>query len=251
MESSSHGQHGIPHDGDYGYRTHLVDCRSYGGFSGSPCFVELAYPGLIPMIPMTGPAPEAVGRMQEAGRSDLMSGRRSEIHPRPSLTARPAIIGAGPNAVCTRLVAGSSVWGQGRVSMSAMRSAASSTPTDSRTRPPTIPRRRRSSSVSPWTDSRRRLRDSCRPLRQCARSRRYTNRLRRNCRLRWTARMSGATPAVHRCLAPCCIRAWSESLWGVCVGPISCGPRPSGGIPPNGLRILGRPVGVVRRAPVQ
>jgi hypothetical protein len=30
----------------YHYPAHLVDCRSYGGFSGSPCFVELSYASL-------------------------------------------------------------------------------------------------------------------------------------------------------------------------------------------------------------
>jgi hypothetical protein len=29
---------------DYTYNADLVDCRSYGGFSGSPCFSTLAYP---------------------------------------------------------------------------------------------------------------------------------------------------------------------------------------------------------------
>jgi hypothetical protein len=33
-------QAGIEHDGPYRYTAHLADCRSYGGFSGSPCFVE-------------------------------------------------------------------------------------------------------------------------------------------------------------------------------------------------------------------
>ena len=36
---------GIAHDPDfdYEYDCHLIDCRSYGGFSGSPCFVELLF----------------------------------------------------------------------------------------------------------------------------------------------------------------------------------------------------------------
>jgi hypothetical protein len=33
----------------YSYPAHLVDCRSYGGFSGSPCFVELSFAGLTPI----------------------------------------------------------------------------------------------------------------------------------------------------------------------------------------------------------
>jgi hypothetical protein len=31
----------IPHSGGYTYLAHLADCRSYGGFSGSPCFAEV------------------------------------------------------------------------------------------------------------------------------------------------------------------------------------------------------------------
>jgi hypothetical protein len=36
---------GIPHDPKYGYEydCHLMDCRSYDGFSGSPCYVELLF----------------------------------------------------------------------------------------------------------------------------------------------------------------------------------------------------------------
>lgn len=36
---------GISHDPSFGYDydCHLIDCRSYGGFSGSPCFVELLF----------------------------------------------------------------------------------------------------------------------------------------------------------------------------------------------------------------
>lgn len=36
-------QEGIPHVGGYDYPAHLVDCRSYGGFSGSPCSMEVAF----------------------------------------------------------------------------------------------------------------------------------------------------------------------------------------------------------------
>jgi hypothetical protein len=43
-------QTGIPHDGDYDYVTHLADCRSYGGFSGSPCFVEIPFVSLEPAL---------------------------------------------------------------------------------------------------------------------------------------------------------------------------------------------------------
>ena len=47
---------------EYRYRAHLVDCRSYDGFSGSPCFVDLAYAELQP-TPKEPPLalPEDVG----------------------------------------------------------------------------------------------------------------------------------------------------------------------------------------------
>jgi len=44
-------QEGIRHDGGYEYTAHLVDCRSYGGFSGSPCYLETAFAGLRPVQP--------------------------------------------------------------------------------------------------------------------------------------------------------------------------------------------------------
>jgi Trypsin-like peptidase domain len=40
-------QEGIPHsNGNYRFDAHLVDCRSYKGFSGSPCVAEFAFPVL-------------------------------------------------------------------------------------------------------------------------------------------------------------------------------------------------------------
>lgn len=36
----------LAHGGPYDYVAHLVDCRSYGGFSGSPCFLHLSFPVL-------------------------------------------------------------------------------------------------------------------------------------------------------------------------------------------------------------
>lgn len=40
-------QEGIPHSGGkYAFDAHLVDCRSYKGFSGSPCVAEFAFPVL-------------------------------------------------------------------------------------------------------------------------------------------------------------------------------------------------------------
>jgi hypothetical protein len=41
------------------YPVHLVDCRSYGGFSGSPCFVESGRPGLLVEPPPTN-APKGI-----------------------------------------------------------------------------------------------------------------------------------------------------------------------------------------------
>jgi hypothetical protein len=40
---------GIRHAEGYDYPAHLVDCRSYGGFSGSPCFVQETFAGLAPV----------------------------------------------------------------------------------------------------------------------------------------------------------------------------------------------------------
>jgi hypothetical protein len=37
---------GLPHERDYEYDCHLIDCRSYGGFSGSLCFFQVAHPAL-------------------------------------------------------------------------------------------------------------------------------------------------------------------------------------------------------------
>jgi hypothetical protein len=51
---------GIKHKDGYGYEAHLGDCRSYGGFSGSPCFAEFGMAGLTPTEPPV-PAPPEVG----------------------------------------------------------------------------------------------------------------------------------------------------------------------------------------------
>jgi hypothetical protein len=51
-------QEGLEHDGDYEYMAHLVDCRSYEGFSGSPCFSTAFFPILEPTeppVPLDGP----------------------------------------------------------------------------------------------------------------------------------------------------------------------------------------------------
>jgi Trypsin-like peptidase domain len=58
-------QEGVPLK-RYEYAAHLADCRSYGGFSGSPCFAEYAFPSLTPKEP-PAPLPECsgdVGRMR-------------------------------------------------------------------------------------------------------------------------------------------------------------------------------------------
>lgn len=44
-------QHGMDLEGGYKQPVHLLDCRSYRGFSGSPCFVEVTYAGLRPVKP--------------------------------------------------------------------------------------------------------------------------------------------------------------------------------------------------------
>jgi len=40
---------GMDHDGPYDYPAHLADVRSYGGFSGSPCYVEYPLVNLTPL----------------------------------------------------------------------------------------------------------------------------------------------------------------------------------------------------------
>jgi hypothetical protein len=58
-------QEGITHVGDYDYPCHLIDCRSYGGFSGSPCYLTFERSGLEPMaLPLPIDDPElVVGQM--------------------------------------------------------------------------------------------------------------------------------------------------------------------------------------------
>ena len=43
---------------NYEYHAHLVDCRSYEGFSGSPCYVELRHPVVNRRVKPPGPVPE-------------------------------------------------------------------------------------------------------------------------------------------------------------------------------------------------
>jgi hypothetical protein len=57
-------QEGIPHAGGYDYPCHVVDCRSYDGFSGSPCYVQIMRPVLKRSLP-PGPSWDAqVGRSE-------------------------------------------------------------------------------------------------------------------------------------------------------------------------------------------
>jgi hypothetical protein len=66
-------QEGIQHDGDYDYTAHLVDCRSYEGFSGSPCFTTEMFPILEPTdppVPLAGPS----GRYGSALNVSLLCG---------------------------------------------------------------------------------------------------------------------------------------------------------------------------------
>jgi Trypsin-like peptidase domain len=44
-------QTGLEHEGGYVYKAHLIDCRSYEGFSGSPCFAELRFTALSGVEP--------------------------------------------------------------------------------------------------------------------------------------------------------------------------------------------------------
>jgi hypothetical protein len=70
-------QTGIPHK-PYDYPAHLVDCRSYRGFSGSPCLAEFSYAHLEGLPEMSLPSqlldPEALGRAN-LDRNALKLGR--------------------------------------------------------------------------------------------------------------------------------------------------------------------------------
>jgi hypothetical protein len=52
-------QDNIRHEGGYDFPAHLIDCRSYAGFGGSPCFVELSFASLVasPWPQMLTPEP--------------------------------------------------------------------------------------------------------------------------------------------------------------------------------------------------
>lgn len=66
-------QQGIQQGGGYEYEAHLGDCRSYGGFSGSPCFVEIAMPGLSRRQPIV-PAPPELGPLGRLHYLHLLCG---------------------------------------------------------------------------------------------------------------------------------------------------------------------------------
>jgi hypothetical protein len=54
---------------DYVYRADLVDCRSYGGFSGSPCFATIEYAVLDePLDAMPGQIPRSDGSLPKLGQ---------------------------------------------------------------------------------------------------------------------------------------------------------------------------------------
>lgn len=66
-------QTGIKHKDGYQYEVHLGDCRSYVGFSGSPCFLEILLPGLTPVEPPVE-APEKLGPMGRMQYLHLLCG---------------------------------------------------------------------------------------------------------------------------------------------------------------------------------
>jgi hypothetical protein len=58
---------------EYHYPVHLVDCRSYGGFSGSPCFVELTYAG-HERVATPSPIPPEYGEVSNLHHLSLLCG---------------------------------------------------------------------------------------------------------------------------------------------------------------------------------
>jgi hypothetical protein len=67
-------QGGLPLD-EYSYLAHLVDCRSYRGFSGSPCFVDIPYAMVEPIdYPLPLPLPEGVGPVADLVHMTLLCG---------------------------------------------------------------------------------------------------------------------------------------------------------------------------------
>jgi hypothetical protein len=66
-------QNGIAHRDGYEYAAHLGDCRTYAGFSGSPCFVEITFPSLTPQDPIV-PAPAELGPLGRLRHLHLLCG---------------------------------------------------------------------------------------------------------------------------------------------------------------------------------
>jgi hypothetical protein len=66
-------QRGIAHRDGYAYETHLGDCRSYEGFSGSPCFLEITLPSLTAQEPIV-PAPPELGPLGRLRHLHLLCG---------------------------------------------------------------------------------------------------------------------------------------------------------------------------------
>ncbi len=63
-------QSGVRYQQMYDFPVHLVDCRSYGGFSGSPCFVESSFAVLHPS-PVPGALANRVGEQLDELMGDL------------------------------------------------------------------------------------------------------------------------------------------------------------------------------------
>jgi hypothetical protein len=59
-------ERGVKHRDHYEYDCHLADCRSYKGFSGSPCFLEIAVPELEERDPVIPREPDVgkIGRIR-------------------------------------------------------------------------------------------------------------------------------------------------------------------------------------------
>jgi hypothetical protein len=59
---------------DYAYTAHLLDCRSYEGFSGSPCFGEVPVAELKPLESLPYPMPEGTGPWGDVRTIGLLCG---------------------------------------------------------------------------------------------------------------------------------------------------------------------------------
>lgn len=65
-------QEGLDHPGagGYEYPAHLVDCRTYNGFSGSPCYAVYAFPVLVPLdYHLLPDIPRSAEEMEQPRRS--------------------------------------------------------------------------------------------------------------------------------------------------------------------------------------